>query len=186
MRSASSFAFFSAASKSISSAATFFAPSFWVFFALSILRLAPVAADGPFLTAEAEVVRMTAGAVAAPSEDSPVASGDLGRAVPLPLALADKNGDAVLDPSTGVPVREGGLLGLLIVGLSQDEKKSSPCSAGVAVPSPAGVADTSVTTTSSGNLTQGKFIPRYQLICLLFLISGRSSLQFLFVFVCDV
>ena len=123
--SASSFAFFSAASKSISSATTFFAPNFWVFFALRILRLAPVAPDGPFLTAEDEVVRMTAGAVAALSEDSPAASGDLGRSVPLPLAIADRKGDAVLE-RTGVPVREGGLLGLLIVGLSHDEKKSLP------------------------------------------------------------
>jgi hypothetical protein len=51
----------------------------------------------------------------------PLVAGDFGRP---PLAPAGvRNGDAVR--LEGVPVRDGGLLGLLIVGLSQEEKKSS-------------------------------------------------------------
>jgi hypothetical protein len=77
-------------------------------------------------------------------------SGDLGRAVPFPLAGALRNGDG--DWDRGVAAREGGLEGRLIVGLSQEEKKSSSLSpAGVLVPS---LADSgmSVITTSSGYL----------------------------------
>lgn len=71
-----------------------------------------------------------------------------------PLALpAERKGEAVREMTGGVPTREGGLLGLLIAGLSHEEKKSSSGSpAGVALPS-AGVPGTSsVITTSSGYL----------------------------------
>jgi hypothetical protein len=52
--------------------------------------------------------------------------GDLGRlAADAPFWLAERNGEAVRETIGGVPVLEGGLLGLLMVGLSQDEKKSS-------------------------------------------------------------
>ena len=76
--------------------------------------------------------------------------GDFGLAAPLVLPAVRK-GDAVLETTGGVPVREGGLLGRLIVGLSQDEKKSSAGSpAGVEVP-PEGVPSaSSVITTSPG------------------------------------
>lgn len=74
---------------------------------------------------------------------------DLGGA-PLPFAL--RKGEAVRCMLLGVPVREGGLLGLLIAGLSHDEKKSSLGSpTGVFVPEPASSASSS-TLTSSGNL----------------------------------
>ena len=85
---------------------------------------------------------------------SDILSGDLGRDVaPLPFAFALRKGDAVrLMP--GVPVREGGLLGLLIDGLSQEEKKSSLGSpAGVFVPVPPSLSSASSSTvTSSGYL----------------------------------
>ena len=94
---------------------------------------------------------MTVGA-AAVSGLSLATSGDFGRAAPLALLLVERNGELVLETTGGVPTREGGLLGLLIVGLSHEEKKSSPGSpAGVSVPSPA-PEGTSVMTTSSGNL----------------------------------
>jgi hypothetical protein len=52
-----------------------------------------------------------------------------------------------------VPVREGGLLGRFIVGLSHEEKKSSVGSpAGVDEPSVELATGTSVITTSSGYL----------------------------------
>ena len=58
---------------------------------------------------------------------------------------------AVLETTGGVPVLEGGLLGLLMVGLSQEEKKSSAGSpAGVDVPSTGVPATSSVMTTSPG------------------------------------
>jgi hypothetical protein len=75
--------------------------------------------------------------------------GDFGRAAPLPLLPASglRKGEA----ERGVQVREGGFEGRLIVGLSQEEKKSSSLS-------PAGVLEsepdsgTSVITTSFGYL----------------------------------
>lgn len=76
--------------------------------------------------------------------------GDFEREVPLVL-FAVRKGEAVRDTTGGVPVREGGLLGRLIAGLSHDEKKSSAGSpAGVEVPSVVSAAASSVTTTSSG------------------------------------
>lgn len=78
--------------------------------------------------------------------------GDLGRAAPLVLP-AERKGDAVLEFSRGVPVRDGGLLGRLMVGLSHDEKKSSAGSpAGVEAPSAGVPSASSVMTTSSGYL----------------------------------
>jgi hypothetical protein len=74
-------------------------------------------------------------------------SGDFGRSVPLPLAPGLRKGD----PALGVPVREGGLEGRLMVGLSHEEKKSSSSPAGVLLLSlPA--SGTSVITTSLGYL----------------------------------
>jgi hypothetical protein len=76
-------------------------------------------------------------------------SGDFGR-VPFPLLPALRKGEAVRLTTGGVAVREGGLLGRLIVGLSQEEKKSSSGSpAGVCVPK-AAVSSTSLITHSSG------------------------------------
>lgn len=84
--------------------------------------------------------------------------GDLGReeADPFVVVLpAERKGDAVRETTGGVALRDGGLLGLLIVGLSQDEKKSSAGSpAGVEVPSAGVDALSSVMTTSSGYLRQ--------------------------------
>ena len=78
--------------------------------------------------------------------------GDLDRACAAPLAVAFRNGEAVRLPIGGVCVRDGGFEGLLIVGLSQEEKKSSPASDG-AEESSAGVEIvTSLTITSSGYL----------------------------------
>jgi hypothetical protein len=66
--------------------------------------------------------------------ESDAFSGDFGRE-PLPLVPAERKGEAVRLTTGGVPVREGGLLGRLIVGLSHEEKKSSSGSpAGVWVP----------------------------------------------------
>ncbi len=68
---------------------------------------------------------------------SAFARGDFGLVRLLPFVLGLRKGDAVRLTAGGVCVREGGLLGRLIDGLSQDEKKSSslvdvsPPSAGV-------------------------------------------------------
>jgi len=77
------------------------------------------------------------------------ANGDFGLAGPLEGAL--RKGDAVRLRPAGVAVREGGLLGRLIVGLSQDEKKSSSLPAGVLVPLPES-STISVIVTSPGYL----------------------------------
>jgi len=79
--------------------------------------------------------------------------GDFERVLPLPFVPALRNGEAVRLAPTGVPVREGGLLGRLIAGLSQEEKKSSDGSpAGVFVPSGETSSAMSVIVTSSGKL----------------------------------
>lgn len=79
--------------------------------------------------AAAGVLRIAAAGAAAGKalEEESVGAerGDLGRATPLPFAGALRKGDAVRLTTGGVPVREGGLLGFLMVGLSQEEKKSS-------------------------------------------------------------
>jgi hypothetical protein len=87
--------------------------------------------------AEELVVRMAVGAGRLFSASNAASGeGDFGRAVEFPLGLAERNGEAVLETTGGVPVREGGLLGRLIVGLSHEEKKSSAGSpAGVEAPS---------------------------------------------------
>ena len=154
MRSASSLAFFSASSKSITSAASFFAPSFCVVF------LAPrtFAFRGPpavvvFLSAADVVMRLPL--VAGLFSPSDLASGEDVRAMsfPLPLAPALMNGDGVRPTTGGVDVREIGGVGFLMAGLSQDEKKSSSGSpAGVFAPSAA--SPPSVMTTSLGYLTE--------------------------------
>ena len=150
IRSASALAAFSAASKSISSPATFFAPSL-VFFAPRMFVRLPAVPVVPFRRAAVFVVRIAAGAGRG-SCDSAVArgEGDFDRAAPLAVPAVRK-GDAVRETTGGVPVREGGLLGRLMLGLSQEEKKSSAGSvAGVEDPSTGLVKGSSVTDTSFG------------------------------------
>lgn len=95
-----------------------------------------------------EVVRAADGAAGAAG--SVAVRGDFDLAWPFPLE--PRKGEAVL-LMPGVPVREGGLLGLLMEGLSQDEKKSSGSPAGVFVPLPSLTSATSSTTTLSGFLS---------------------------------
>ena len=104
--------------------------------------------------AEELVVRMGVGAGKLFSASGAASGeGDFERAVEFPLVLAERNGEAVRETAGGVPVREGGLLGRFIVGLSHDEKKSSAGSpAGVELPSAALAAAISVITTCSGYL----------------------------------
>lgn len=159
-----------------------------------VLRAPPAAsADGPvFRIAVAELVRITCGA--AGEDVAFVASvvvvvaafrGDFGLAA-TPFTLpADKNGDAERDTTGGVPTREGGLEGLLMAGLSHDEKKSSSASVpGVEVPSADMVGVSSPMTTSSGYLLLGQ-PPAYKCssVVLLFRISRCPLLQLLFVLV---
>jgi hypothetical protein len=100
-----------------------------------------------FGAAPVVVLRTAAGFAAGVLDSEPPTSGDLGRSVPLPLAPGFRKGD----PTFGVPVREGGFDGRLMVGLSHEEKKSSSSPAGVLVPS-VPVSGTSVITTSLGYL----------------------------------
>jgi hypothetical protein len=120
-------------------------------------RFGPVEV-GPFLMAEELVVRMAVGAGRLSSALTAArGEGDFDRVAEFPLALAERKGEAVRETTGGVPVREGGLLGRLIVGLSHEEKKSSAGSpAGVEAPSPELASATSVTTTSSGYLYRGQ------------------------------
>lgn len=86
-------------------------------------------------------------------EESLLFNGDFGLAGPEPFVPGFRNGEEVRLITGGVCVLEGGWLGRLIEGLSQDEKKSSPGSPeGVAVPPVDDAATTSVMTTSSGYL----------------------------------
>lgn len=160
MRSASSFAFFSASSKSMTSALapsflapsfgpTFFAPRMFAFFGPA----APPVAD--VLRSAADVViRLAVGAAVvaglASSAVSTLDSGDAERAMSFPFEPAARNGDGVRPTTGGVAVRDTGGVGFLIAGLSHDEKKSSSGSpAGVELPS-ALVSPVSVMTTSFG------------------------------------
>lgn len=124
------------------------------------MRLAVAVAPGVFRIAEADVVRMAVGAGKAFSASAALAArgeGDLGR-MPAPLEPpAERKGEAVRETTGGVADRDGGLLGRLIVGLSQEEKKSSAGSPeGVEVVPSDGVGKvSSVMTTWSGNLGQG-------------------------------
>ena len=137
MRSASSFAFFSASSKSIRSVVTFFAPSLDpAFFApRTLVFRAPV---GPFLSAAECVIRLAAGLA---SVESVLESGEAVRAMSFPLPFESPGlakGDGVRPMIGGVAVRETGGVGFLMAGLSQEEKKSSSGSpAGVELPSAA-------------------------------------------------
>jgi len=84
------------------------------------------------------VVRETAGG----GSEAEEARGDLVRAIPLPF-----EGVPALPTTGGVAVRDGGGVGRLMDGLSQEEKKSSSStSAGTAASSPPS------TTTSPGYL----------------------------------
>ena len=154
MRSASSFAFFSAASKSIvSPPPIFLTPSFWFFFAPRTLAFLAPPVVAVFLRAEDVVVREAAGPAPAERSFSAPFIGDLERESAPELAPGLRNGDAVRLITGGVCVREGGLLGRLMAGLSQEEKKSSEGSLlGVEEPSAKVGERTSVTSTSSGDL----------------------------------
>lgn len=149
MRSASSLAFFSASSKSMSAVVTFFAPSLEpAFFApRTFVFRAPVV---PFFSAAECVIRLAAGL---DSEDSVRERGEAVRAMSFPAPLdspALRKGDGVRPITDGVPVRETGGVGFLMAGLSQEEKKSSSGSpAGVEVPS---AVSPSVMITSPGYL----------------------------------
>lgn len=77
------------------------------------------------------------------------ARGDFGLVRPLPFALGFRKGDAVRLIAGGVCVRDGGLLGRLMDGLSHEEKKSSSLG-GVSIPSVVAETTISVITTSSG------------------------------------
>lgn len=140
MRSASSRALRSASSKSRppSAATTFFAPRPF-FFAPRMFFLGP---------APAVVFRTAAGfaAAGAVASEAP-ARGDLGRSAALPFVPGFRKGEPV---RAGVPVREGGFEGRLMVGLSHEEKKSSSSPAGVLVPSLPVASGASVITTSLG------------------------------------
>lgn len=135
MRSASSLAFFSASSKSMSAVVTFFAPSLEpAFFApRTFVFRAPVV---PFLSAAECVMRLAAGLESAESVRE---RGEAVRAMSFPAPFespALRKGDGVRPMTDGVPVRETGGVGFLIDGLSQEEKKSSSGSpAGVEAPS---------------------------------------------------
>src|SRR5690349_13091412 len=145
MRSASSLALRSAASKSMTSPPpSFFAPSLEGFLPPRTLAL-----RGPLLVEEVlrsvdECTARLAGVGA-----SELARGDVERAGPAPSDV--RNGEGVRPTTGGVAVREVGGVGRLIAGLSQEEKKSSSGSpAGVEEPSAEPFAITSVITTSSG------------------------------------
>ena len=102
-----------------------------------------------FLRAAEWVNRLAAG-LASASVESVLDSGDVDLEISLP---AFKKGELVRPTTGGVLVRETGGVGLLIEGLSQEEKKSSLESlAGVAEPSAS--AGMSVMTTSSGYLKE--------------------------------
>lgn len=146
-----------------------------------------MAAEGPLRIAEADVDRIAVGAGRdfSPSSAAPArGEGDLGLAAPLAMP-ADRNGEAVRETTGGVPDREGGLLGLLIVGLSQEEKKSSAGSPAGVFASPGVDRTSSVMTTSSGYLYGvNKCVESH--VCSVDILLGVScgpALQFLLVFV---
>lgn len=148
MRSASSLAFFSASSKSMTSPVTFLAPSLGAFLAPRTFAFRGPLAAPVFRRAAEDVMRPDVGLAASP--ESVLERGEAERAPSLPLPAVRK-GEGDRPTVGGVAVREAGGVGRLMAGLSQDEKKSSSGS-------PAGVADpsstASVMTTSSGYLFQ--------------------------------
>lgn len=100
------------------------------------MRRAPDADAAPPVfvrRAEEVVVRETGGVEA--GVEPPDASGDLDRAISSPLELATR-GEEVRPITGGVAVREGGGVGRLMEGLSQEEKKSSSASLGAVASSP--------------------------------------------------
>lgn len=129
IRSASSFAFFSASSKSTTSPAlTFLAPSFWGFFApRTPVRRAEEAVPAPLVRSAEEVVVRDTGGVKPPE-----VSGEVVRVA----SLLETRGEEVRPMTGGVAVRDGGGVGRLMEGLSHEEKKSSSASLGVAASSP--------------------------------------------------
>lgn len=144
IRSASSLAFFSASSKSMTSPVTFLTPSFCTFLAPRMLAFLGPPDGVDFRKAADVVTRLAAGF---DSAESVFDRGDAARGTSLLPAL--RNGDGVRPTTGGVAVRDKGGVGFLIVGLSQDEKKSSSGSpAGVELPS----ASRPSTITSSGYL----------------------------------
>lgn len=97
-----------------------------------------------------EIVRDAAGADSLSAFDN----GVFDRAELVPFAPALRKGEAVLLMTGGVCVLDGGLLGLLMDGLSQEEKKSFPGSPeGVEDPSRKVGDKISVMETSLGNLS---------------------------------
>ena len=96
--------------------------------------------------APAVVFRTAAGFAAGVLASDAPSKGDLGGSVALPFAPGLRKGE----PVRGVPVREGGFEGRLMVGLSHEEKKSSSSPAGVLVPSLPVASGASVITTSLG------------------------------------
>lgn len=134
----------------MTSAVTFFAPSFEVvFFAPRILAL-----RGPVVVVfrrAADVVILLAGGFASEAE-SDLARGEADLEISLPLALAFRKGEEVRPTTGGVPVRDTGGVGFLIEGLSHEEKKSSAGSLAGVEEAPAPSPATSVTTTSLGYL----------------------------------
>lgn len=105
-------------------------------------------------SAGAEFARIAVGAgsdcSAAFSAAAVAVSGDLGRAAVPFAAPAERKGEPVLATTGGVPTLEGGLLGLLMAGLSHEEKKSSSALSFAGVDMPGVPAISSVITTSSG------------------------------------
>lgn len=126
----------------VSAPPTFLAPSLGAFLAPKTLPFFAVAVDEVLRTLGLD--RIAVGAGAAPSF-SLSDRGDFDRD---PLAPAFRKGDPVRLTTGGVPVREGGLLGRLMDGLSQEEKKSSSSAPGVLEPLEFAPVGTSVMTTS--------------------------------------
>lgn len=125
---------------------TFFAPSLGAFLAPRTLALRGPPAAPVLRRAAEEVMRLAAGLE---SVASVLARGEADREMmSLAAPLPPVRGDEVRPTTGGVLVREMGGVGFLMVGLSQEEKKSSSSPAGVASSSPT----TSVRTTSPGNL----------------------------------
>lgn len=125
---------------------TFLAPSLGAFLAPKTLLFFAAGPVDAFFTAVADRTAVGAG------DELSLSLSDRGDFERGPLAPAFRNGEPVRLTTGGVPVREGGLLGRLIEGLSHEEKKSSSVSPGVLEPFVDASAATSVITTSPGNL----------------------------------
>jgi hypothetical protein len=155
MRSASSLALRSASSKSIiSAAATFLAPSLGAFLAPRTLPFFAELAVDVFRVTFVGRIAVGAGEAAFSSEAD---RGDFERD-PFALGPAFRKGELVRLTTGGVLVRDGGLLGRLMEGLSQEEKKSSsPSPAGVLESSEGVPAGRSVIMTSPGYLMEQQY-----------------------------